>query len=167
MPLRREEVAEILNGLLDTCQDGIDGFRTAATCVTDQRVRAALLGCVTNIEHAQQELRAEVQRLGGIPEAHGTVEGALHRGWIDLKSAGYGHAVSAVLDECERGEQDAVRRYEMALVTKLPRDTRVMVARQRFGVLHNLERVRALERATTEEAAKTPSPADGTLREPG
>ena len=167
MALTREEVVEVLNGLLETCQDGVDGYRTAAGCVGDQWVSAALLACIAGIEQAQQELRAEVQRFGGNPEIHGTVEGALHRGWINLKSAGYGKDVGAVLDECERGEEDAARRYEMALDAKLPREIRTMATRQRFGVLHNLERVRVLRRATADETSESPLPTGAAYPGPG
>lgn len=134
----------VLNGLIETCRDGVRGFRTAADCVSDLLVRAVLTLRIPGIERAWVELRAEVRRLGGIADGHGTVEGALHRGWINLKSAANSKDAGAVIKECERGEEHAAQRYEAALNTNLPPETRLIVARHHHGVLHNLECVRAL-----------------------
>jgi len=94
------------------------------------------------------ELQNEVLRLGGDPEKSSSTAGALHRGWINLKSALSGEDEGAVISECERGEDSAVRNYEDALEDDLPGDIRAVVERQFADVKAAHDRIRSLERAT-------------------
>jgi uncharacterized protein (TIGR02284 family) len=101
-----------------------------------------------------------VRRLGGDPETTGSVAATLHRGWIDLKSAVTGRDDAAIITECERGEQLAVKNYEDALEQELPPETRAIVERQYRGTVQNLERVRALgdvKGASAPTVAPTPA----------
>jgi uncharacterized protein (TIGR02284 family) len=50
----------------------------------------------------------------------------------------------AVLEECERGEDVALKAYSQALEESLPADVRLMVESQYIGARNNHERVRAL-----------------------
>lgn len=51
---------------------------------------------------------------GGVPEEGGSLSGALHRAWIDIKAA-VTQNDAAILAECERGEATAVDAYKDAL----------------------------------------------------
>jgi uncharacterized protein (TIGR02284 family) len=133
-----------LNDLIETSKDGVNGFRTAAEAVKGAEAKALFTSRVQLIEHSAAELQAEVRRLGGDPETTGSVAATLHRGWIDLKSAVTGKDDAAIITECERGEQVAVKNYEDALGKELPADVRAIVERQYRGAVQNLERVRAL-----------------------
>lgn len=70
--------------------------------------------------------------------------GALHRGWVSVKSALSVHDDKAVLQECERGEDAAVARYRKALKATLPLDVRALVERQSQGAQRNHDEVRGL-----------------------
>ncbi len=145
MPLSNDQVISVLNDLIDTCEDGLHGFRTAADAVKNPGAKTLFVSRLPNIELGASELRAEVRRLGGDPDKRGTVGGALHRGWIDLKAAVTGKNEDAIINECERGEEHAKKVYEEALAKDLPADTRRIVERQYRGVVENLQRVRALK----------------------
>lgn len=134
----------ILNGLIETCEDGVKGFRTAAAAVKHSAAKTLFTSRVPVIEHAASELQAEVLRLGGTPETTGSVAATIHRGWIDLKAAVTGQDDAAIITECERGEQVAVHNYEEARKQELPSAIRTIVERQYQGAVQNLERVRAL-----------------------
>ena len=138
------DVISVLNDLIETCKDGVNGFRTAAAAVQSPEAKALFNSRVPIIEHAAEELQAQVVRLGGDPERTGSVAATLHRGWIDLKSAVTGRDDAAIITECERGEQVAVKNYEDALKKDLPADIRALVERQYRGTIQNLEKVRAL-----------------------
>ena len=89
----------------------------------------------------------------------GTVAAAVHRGWIDLKAAVSKRDEAAVITECERGEELAVKNYEDALKTDLPAETRVLVDYQYRGAISNLEKVRALGASYgAKEPAVAPKP---------
>jgi len=153
-------VISVLNDLIETSKDGANGFRTAADAVQSAEAKALFLSRVQLIERAAAELQAEVRRLGGDPERTGSVAATLHRGWIDLKSAVTGKSDAAIITECERGEEVAVKNYEDALEKDLPADVRDLVERQYRGTVQNLERVRALGRvAGADSPTIAPRPA--------
>jgi uncharacterized protein (TIGR02284 family) len=136
-----------LNDLIETCKDGANGFRAAAEAVTHPDAKALFTSRVPIIERGASELQAEVRRLGGDAETTGSVAAAVHRGWMGLKAAVTGKDEAAILTECERGEDLAVKNYEDALKADLPAETRAIVERQYRGTVSNLEKVRALGRA--------------------
>ncbi|MNT90060.1 hypothetical protein D3C72_2308940 [compost metagenome] len=90
------------------------------------------------------ELEHEIRRLGGDPASGGSVSGALHRGWVSVKTALSTSDDKAVLEECERGEDAAVARYRKALKANLPADIRALLERQSQGAQRNHDEVRAL-----------------------
>jgi uncharacterized protein (TIGR02284 family) len=161
MPLKNDEVVSILNELIETCENGIEGFKTASEAVQSPAAKALFVSRLPNIMSGESELKAEVRRLGGNPDQSGSIVGAIHRGWIDLKAAVTGKNEEAVVMECERGEEHAAHVYEDALQKDLPFDTRAIVERQYRGVVENLERVRALSKdasTTTSTTAGTSTP---------
>lgn len=144
MPMDREDIISVLNDLIETCEDGVKGFRMAADAVTSREAKTVFNSRARLIEQAEAELKAEVRRLGGDPENRGSVSGALHRGWINLKSAITGKDDEAILAEAERGEDVAVKNYQDALKKDLPPEILAPVEGQYQGVLQNRERVRTL-----------------------
>lgn len=155
MTLKNDEVVSVLEDLIETCQDGIEGFKTASDSVDNPAAKTLFLSRLPNIQRGMAELKAEVRRFGGDPDKSGTVGGAIHRGWINLKSAVTGKNDEAIINECERGEEHAAHVYEDALKKDLPSDTRAIVERQYRGVVENLERVRALSHDRSTSATGT------------
>lgn len=145
MAMNNKDVISELNDLIETCEDGMKGFRTAADSVKSPEARTFFNDRIRLIERGEQELKDEVRRLGGDPENRGSVGGALHRGWINIKSAVTGKDDAAILTEAERGEDAAVKNYESALKKDLPPNIRQMVQRQYEGVVQNRDRVRTLK----------------------
>jgi uncharacterized protein (TIGR02284 family) len=73
--------------------------------------------------------------------------GAVHRGWINLKSAISGNSSSAILNECENGDAAALKTYEEALeVQNLPSDIRNVIERQHHDILEAKNRITTLKR---------------------
>lgn len=140
----KDEVISTLNDLIETCKDGEEGFRTCSENLSDPQVSTTFSNRATACNLAAQELQAIVSHLGGDPEDSASVGGAMHRRWVDFKSAVTGHDDVAVLNECERGEDVAKKSYENALEKDLPPEVRDIVARQYNGVLRNHDQVKAL-----------------------
>ena len=160
MAMDRDDVISVLNDLIETSKDGVNGFRTAAESVKSSEAKAVFTTRIQLIERAIGELQAEVRRLGGDPEKSGSVTGTLHRGWINLKSAVTGKDDDAIINECERGEEVAVKNYQDALDKDLPPDVRAIVERQYRGTLQNLDKVRALKATLGASASMRPRSAD-------
>ena len=139
-----DEVISVLNDLIETSKDGEEGFRTCAENVSSPQLRTLLMNRAQSCATAAVDLQELVRSYGGNPETSGGLGGALHRRWVDLKSAVTGKDDVAVLNECERGEDVAVSSYRNALDKKLPAEVRAVVERQFQGVLKNHDDVKRL-----------------------
>lgn len=142
----RDDIVSTLNGLIETCKDGANGFRTAADGVEDASLKRLFASYAEQRAQFAAELERLVTSLGGSPADSGHVAGAVHRGWINLKSAVTGKDDGAVISECERGEDFAKERYQKALESTLPVDVRATVERQYMQVKEAHDHVRSLER---------------------
>jgi uncharacterized protein (TIGR02284 family) len=140
------EVISTLNDLIETCRDGINGFRTAAQGVSSPVAKEVFLSRIHLIEKGLGDLDAAVQRLGGEAVEHGHPAASLHRAWINIKSAVTAKDDDQIIDEVVRGEEVAVKHYRDALTRQMPADIRAMVETQARGAELNLERARALAR---------------------
>ncbi len=140
----KDAIISTLNDLIETSRDGEEGFRTCADGVRNAQLKQMFEQAASRCGQAVRELQAKVRSLGGDPERRGSVSGALHRGWVDIKSTITGMNEGAILTECERGEDVAKKAYEDALAKDLPADIRSMVERQYQGVKQHHERVRQL-----------------------
>jgi uncharacterized protein (TIGR02284 family) len=144
--MTNDDVTTVLNDLIQTSKDGEEGFRE---CAEDARQCDAQFksmfedrsrGCAA----AASELQELVRALGGDPVKHGSVSGSMHRQWLNIKSMIAGKDDVAVLNECERGEDAALKSYRAALQKDLPANIRMVVERQYQGVLANHDRVKSL-----------------------
>ena len=142
------QVIATLNGLIQTCRDGEEGFRTAAEGVRSPELKELFSGYARQRAGFASELQDEVRRLGGEPAEGGSVTGSVHRGWMGLKAALTGEDEHAILGECERGEDSALAAYRAALGVDLPASVRSMVERQFAEVKEAHQRIRNLDRAT-------------------
>ena len=133
-----------LNDLVETSKDGEKGFRKAAEDTHDAQLKSLFLSRANDCAQSARELQDTVRQLGGKPESGGSMSGALHRGWVDVKSAVSSRSDYDILAECEKGEDVAKKRFHDALEKDLPIDVRAIVERQYQGVLQNHDRVRDL-----------------------
>lgn len=139
------DAVKVLNSLIETCKDGEVGFRSAAETTATPRL-ASMFG-----QYSRQralfasQLQAAVRRLQAEPETGGSLAGAIHRGWVNIKSLATGKDDGVIIAACEWGEDAALKRYEQALATDLPPDIRSIVEGQRAEVKSVHERIRALE----------------------
>jgi uncharacterized protein (TIGR02284 family) len=92
-----------------------------------------------------QPLQLEVERLAEKPAEAGHAVAALHRSWMNIKSAVTGKDEGAIITECERGEDFAVKAYERALRHSLPADLKDLVERQFLKIREAHDQVRSLE----------------------
>jgi uncharacterized protein (TIGR02284 family) len=142
--MNNERVVGILDELIETCRDGQNGFREAAQHVKSPELRVFFNEQSTERARFAGELEAEVQRLGERdPNRKGSVAGALHRAWLDLK-ANLGGGDQGILNSAEQGEDSAKKAYEKALAEPLPQNLLVIIQRQAQSILAAHDRVRML-----------------------
>lgn len=138
------KVLKVLNNLAETSRDGEAGFRTCAADSTDPALKAYFEECAQRCGRAAELLASEVESRGGKADLTGSVSGAVHRAFLNIKSVVASRNDLAVLDECERGEDFALRAYAEALDVDMPADLRIIVESQYMGVKHNHDRIKAL-----------------------
>jgi uncharacterized protein (TIGR02284 family) len=144
MPMSNEEVVAVLNELLETCFDGLDGFRTAISTLKRDDVIAFCESRIQRIDEAAADLFTAIRHLGGHPAEHGHPAARVHRGWIHLRAAVGSSGDDAILSEMERGEEQAAKNYQDAVKKPLPPAVMDMVRDQAQGADENLERVKSL-----------------------
>ena len=145
--MAEKEVISTLNTLIETCRDGEQGFREAAKNLKDPSVKSMFTEIAYERAKFAEELKSEVERLGGTPDEGGSISGAAHRGWVNVKGALTGRDDKQIIAEAERGEDVAVETYRDALKEPLPVGVESVVHRQFDHVKEAHDRVRALERA--------------------
>jgi uncharacterized protein (TIGR02284 family) len=142
--MNESETIEVLNDLIEVSRDGEQGFQTCADDAKDPALKSYFTICASRCRESARILADHVTRLGGSPEERGSVVGAAHRAWVDLKTALASNDDLAVLQECERGEDAALEAYRDALKKSLPGDVRAVIQGQTDGVQQNHDRIRAM-----------------------
>ena len=148
-----DDVISTLNGLIQTCKDGEEGFRYAAENVKSVSIKTSLY------EYSQQrsqfvgQLQECVRSLGGDPEKTGSLLGAVHRGFMDIKTAISTNDETAILNECERGEDLAKNTYQEAIEKPLPDNVLDLVKTQSRSIVEAHDTIKA-QRDAANEAAK-------------
>lgn len=142
--MTHENAISVLNNLIETTKDGEKGFKTAAEGLTAPDIKHRFLQYSRERAQMTTELQAEVRRLGGDPERSGSMAGALHRGWLDIKSVVTGKDDHAILVEAERGEDVAKNAFEAALKESLPDSAQMLVQVEAARVQQAHDYVRSL-----------------------
>lgn len=143
--LTNDQVISTLNGLIETCKNGEEGFKNASENIKEDANLQTLFR-----EYSEQrsrfanELISQVTSLGGEPSTDSTIAGALHRGWIDVKAAFTGGDAGAILGECERGEDIAKDGYRDALKQALPTEIADVIRNQYNSILEAHQKIKAL-----------------------
>jgi uncharacterized protein (TIGR02284 family) len=140
----RGDVVDVLKDLVECCKDGEYGFRECAEQARREDLRSTFLQRADDCRRGAQELNDCIRQYGGSFEDGGSAMGAMHRGWVSIKSKLTTYDDKAVLEEAERGEDNAKARYMKALQKNLPTDVRMVVERQMQGVQRNHDQIKML-----------------------
>ena len=147
---QQKEIISTINGLIETLKDGQEGFKQAAEAVKDSNLKSLFNEYSMQRSKFAGELQAQAVQLGEPkPEDSSSASGAMHRAWINLKSAVTSGDDHAVLAECERGEDSAVAEYKKAMEDQdLSAPVREIVSRQYSEVKGAHDRIKQLRDAS-------------------
>jgi uncharacterized protein (TIGR02284 family) len=131
----RDVVVCALNRCIEADLDAQRGFAATAADVRDQDLKALLRLRSDERAALVVALQQAVRELGGWAENRGTLEGTLHRLWIETRVAVEGPSDASILVECERGERRCLASYETLLAVagfnaRLPYSLRALIAKQ-------------------------------------
>lgn len=146
---QQKEIISTLNSLIETLKDGQEGFKQAAEAVKDSNLKSLFHEFSQQRARFAGELQSEARQYGeSEPEKSSSAAGAIHRAWIDLKSALTSGDDHAILAECERGEDSAVKEYQEAMNDQdLSSPIKTIISRQFSEVKAAHDRVKQLRDA--------------------
>ena len=139
-----DEVVDVLKNLIETTKDGIEGFNECAEKAKKPELKSAFTRAASRCQEGLGELKYAVREFGGDPDEDGSLLASLHRGWLELRTAVSSNDDKVILQECQRGEENAIKNYREALDKDLPLEIRTMVERQLVGVKLNHDQICAL-----------------------
>ena len=141
MATTNDNTARAFTDLVAINHTGAKGYQEAAEGVTNPQLKTELSQLSQQRAQFASQLSQQASKLG-VSADSGTVEGALteaaaavHRGWINLKSAITGQSDAAILGECETGDATALTAYETALKADLSPDAKTVIEQQRSQIL--------------------------------
>ena len=106
---------KVLNGLIETTIDSIDGYRRSSEEATASRFSETFRRWAAEREQVVAKLRDRVRELGGTPEHDGSILAAAHRQFLSLRDKVTGGDDHAVIAEVDRGESWLNAKWEAAL----------------------------------------------------
>lgn len=124
-----------LKELQQTLADGVEGFTIAAESVKDPGLKTLFSGFAMEREEMAHELR----EYANADTEDASVTGAIHRGWMELKSKLTSGDDHAILAECERGEDHALEVFREDLDDDVPAEARSTISSisTRILAVHN------------------------------
>lgn len=119
----------VLESLIDTVYDSIEGYTRAGEAARSQAVKSAFAGQVERRRATLDLLNQERVRLGGELITKGTLAGSLHRLWLSVTEL-FVSGDKAAIVRVQEGEDYLVGKFETALeMTDLDSQTRAVIQR--------------------------------------
>ena len=140
----------VLNSLIETTLDSVDGYRRSAEEASSSRFSSEFLSRATEREQVVRQLQEEVRRLGGSPEDDGSVLAAAHRAFLTIRDRATGSDDEAVIAEVDHGESYLRGKWEAALKNEeLSSDVRSLITQCWESVRAGQEKWRAVHENMT------------------
>ena len=118
----------VLNSLIETTIDSVDGYRHSANEATNSRFSESFRNWAKDREDVVSRLRDRVRELGGTPEHDGGILAAMHRQFLSLRDAVTGSDDQSVIAEVDRGESYLDDKWQAALGdTELSPETQALI----------------------------------------
>ncbi len=142
----RRKTLSVLENLIQICNDGNHGYRLAADKIENPEYATLFHAYAQQRAQFEAELEREANLLGkDVDGDQESILGAIHRGWINIKSAIAGGDSEAILRECETGDKAAVEAYEKALQATLPTNIEAVVRRQYADIVEAYNKVKTFK----------------------
>jgi len=127
---KNNEFVSVVSHLIERCKDGQIGYKHAADDIEDQDLKQLFRQYAVQRDTMITELQDALHQMGQTQAESPSLEGKVHRTWMDLSSALLSKDRQQVLNECERGEDYAVAAYDKALKADLPGELKTIVQKQ-------------------------------------
>jgi len=142
-----KKIVEQLKSLLAIVNDGKEGYKNAAENADAAELKALFTTYSIQRAEFEMELKTNIREHGSDADnVHGGPLGAIHRTWIDIKTALTANDNSAVLGAAITGEKAAVEAYDEVLSDpNLSFELRQILITQRENINECLRNIQSLE----------------------
>lgn len=146
MAYDKDKLVGKLNDLLTRNYDAEKGFIEAGMQVNNAELVKWFNGNATTRKNFQHELKAHIIALGGEPSEGTSIEGELHRAWMDWKTYFVKNETVEMFEECLRGEERALEDYQEVMDDlNAPVATRDLLSKQVQVIRTNIQNLKTLE----------------------
>ena len=144
-----EELGDKLNSILEKNYDAEKGYKKAAENAKSASLKRFFERKATERYNFGHEIKAELKGINQEPEKGGSVTGAAHRTWMDVKSWFSSDNDEAMLEAAITGEKAALEEYNEVLSSKnephIPAEMMGVLGKQRMVIQSELETIKRLE----------------------
>jgi uncharacterized protein (TIGR02284 family) len=134
-----KNIEETLRAVIDALIDGEEGFRLIGQDLKDESLKASFLAEAETRAGFRRTLESTLHQIGVADATEtGTVIGAIHRSWGDLK-AKLGSTDHDLVETACQGEEAALQSYRLALEKELLLPIRQVLVKQQAHVRETLE----------------------------
>ena len=135
----------LLNELIETLKEGQKGYAEAMTDVEDADLKETFKQLAVQRSGYINEIEDQMFKLDLHPDESTSVTSKVHRAFINLKGLVTGKDREAILNECERGEDYAVKVYQTALKGEgMTSALQGIIEKQHQGVQAAHDKIKAL-----------------------
>lgn len=144
--MSNETLVRELNHLLTRNYDAEKGYTILKDESKNPLLRAYFQEKIAHRYHYRHQIKELIRSLDGEIDQGGSIEGGIHRTWLDIKAYATGNDEEALLEEVERGEKVYLGAYDRFLeLPYIPDHVRNTIGRQRQSVKITLGDVEQLE----------------------
>ncbi|WP_236589868.1 ferritin-like domain-containing protein [Ramlibacter aurantiacus] len=140
----RDDTIKLVKELVETCKDGEYGFQQCADRTDRAILKTVFMQRAEECRRGASELEQQLRQMGADADVGGSAMGSVHRGWVSVRTAMSSHDDKVVLEEAERGEDNALARYRKALQKPMPAHLRQVIQHQCDGVQRNHDQIKRL-----------------------
>ena len=139
MESREKYTVKKLNAILERTYDAEQGFAKAAQGCKAKSLASWFNDRALDRSLFAEELKKEIQAMGGKKTNMGSFRGGAHRAWMDIKALFSYDNNEAMIDEVLKGEKSALKEYEEILSEEgLPKTTIAILTSQKTKIDHGL-----------------------------
>ncbi|MDB4293241.1 PA2169 family four-helix-bundle protein [Maribacter sp.] len=141
-----ETLGNKLNDLLERTYDAEKGYKKAAENTKNNHLKSFFDKKAQERYTFGHELKTEIKAFGQEVDKGGSLTGAAHRTWMDVKAMFSTDQDESMLEEAIRGEKASLEEYNDVLAeTALPPSTESILMKQKDVIQAELNTIKRLE----------------------
>lgn len=110
-----ENSVDKINNILEYLHDSYNGYHESSSDIENSELKAQFTSAANTRQQMIDELKQCVSANDETPSKHGTMAGAAHRLFVNLKSVVTGKNETAITNEVIRGESVLAEKYQDAI----------------------------------------------------